>query len=155
MTIPDLIHTVLRDIRLRFYGDRTMEYCRDKQALLKAIARYGYACDSRGWDLQPEYIARDIIALLKQIQTQGGPKGYLPVYLEGAVDRHVRLRAEEIQAEAAALDGRVTRTMAGVRVGHGPVENTTATLATIYRQLNARPRRTKTRKPRDQQIEFL
>jgi hypothetical protein len=155
MTIETLIHDTLRDIRLRFYGDRTREYCRDRQALTKAIARYGFACDTRGWDLEPEYIQRDIIALLKQIQQQGGAKGYLPVYLEGAIDRHVRLRAEQIQDAAHKLDGRVARTISGVRVAPETRLNTTETLAALYKSLRKPRRKPNTPRPAQPQLDLL
>lgn len=144
MTIETLIHTVLRDIRLRFYGDRTREFCRDRNALIKGIARYGHECYARGWELQPDFIARDIVGLLKQVQVQGGPKGYLPTYLEGAVNRHVGLRAEELSEEAKLVSSQVSRTVAGIRKADVPPPGSAAVevLDKLWRQMKAgRPRK--------------
>jgi hypothetical protein len=153
MTIPSLIDRVLDNIKWSFYGDRRREFLRDRQALLKAIARYGYDCEARGWDLDAELIASELLALLAQVRERRAEIEYLPVYLEGAVDRRIRIRAEELSAEAKRMDNQVKRTLAGVRVGEPPPRSDTETLADVYRQL--RTGRPKKRVKPAQQLNLL
>ena len=137
MTTADLITNVLEEISKRFYGQsRVREFQRDLTALSRAIARYGYECHSRGWELEAVAIQEDLLALLRSMVPNQAKIEYLPIYLEGAVDRHIRLRAEELQAAAVAAESVVKRTMAGVRVGEAPAAlSTTAALAALYRDL--------------------
>lgn len=108
MTIPELISSVLNNLRNQFYGpDRVREYKRDERQLIKAIARYGHECNQRGWFFEADFILRDLLQLLLKIRTSGAEIGYLPVYLEGAVDRHIRSRAEELSAKAKTIAPRV------------------------------------------------
>lgn len=103
MTIPELINDVLRRIRtLERYHNRDREFMRDQRPLQRAIARYGYACHARGWSLDPAAIHADLVALLRQLVEQNGEIKYFPIYLEYAVDRHVRTRADELSAQAKA-----------------------------------------------------
>lgn len=105
MTVADLIFEVLTLIRNQFYADRVREFKRDERALMKAITRYGYECNRRHWQFQTQFIFKELSALLLKIRTRGAQIEYLPVYLEGAVDRHIRTRAEELSAEAKRLNG--------------------------------------------------
>jgi hypothetical protein len=100
MTIPELIERVLGAIRSQFYADRPREFLRDERALTKALCRYGHECHQRGWDFAAEDIRADLMKLLNEIKRTGAKIGYLPVYLEGAVTRHIGQRAEELSALA-------------------------------------------------------
>jgi hypothetical protein len=109
MTVTQLIANVLDKIRRDFYRDRAREYKRDERALMKTIARYGYECNQRGWYFEAQFIYQDLLKLLLAIRTAEADIQYLPVYLEGAIDRHLRQRAEEFSAQAKAIDGRCHR----------------------------------------------
>lgn len=103
MTVSELIQDMLRRIRsLDRYHGRDREFKRDERALMKAISRYGYACAERGWHFQPNEILGDLVALLRQIVNQNADIKYFPIYLEGCVDKHIRTRAEELNARAKA-----------------------------------------------------
>lgn len=115
MTIEAAINEVLGRVRQAFYARRPREWQRDRKALLKAVCRYGYECEKRGWRLTTEFITVDLVALLRQIKNQGADIGYLPIYLEGAVDRRVRMRAEEISAESKRLDRQIHRSVSGLK----------------------------------------
>jgi hypothetical protein len=143
MTLECLMDTVLRSVRCQFYGDRMREFLRDRHALSRAVARYGYECEQRGWEFDAEFIASEFRILLLQIRETTADIAYLPIYLEGAVDRRIRLRADEISAEAKRLSSQVRRTVAGVRVSSAPVPSATSTLAALYQQIRTgRPKRT-------------
>lgn len=137
--VTQLIETVLRAIQVQFYGrDRLREFMRDRPALIKAVARYGFECDHRGWAFEADAIQRDLLELLRSMLDKRAEIGYMPIYLEGAVDRHIRIRAEELREAALQADGLVKRTMAGVRVeAAAPQMNATTALATLYRDLRA------------------
>lgn len=142
MTVSDLILNVLGAIRRRWYAGREAAFHRDKQALTKSIARYGFECTARGWCFEPLFIQRDLEQLLTEIQRSKVEIVYLPVYLEGAVDRHIRLRAEELSSAAKAVSGKVSKIVRGVErvdavVERRPVE----ILAALYQDLGRRQRR--------------
>lgn len=115
MTVEQLISEVLNNIQNHFYGDRVREFKRDERALMKAVLTYGKECESRGWDFDATFIFRDIIDLLKTIRTSGADIQYLPIYLEGAIKRHIGGRAEELSAEAKKLPPKVANVVAGIR----------------------------------------
>lgn len=141
MTIPELIEAVLGSIRGQFYGDKpAREFLRDRPALMKAIARWGYVCAQRGWDFQSSFIARDLCLLLNEIKRQRVEIKYLPTYLHGAVDKRVRVRAEELQAAARLLAPKVNRSVAGIRPVVVVERSDTEVLATLYRGLSAQQR---------------
>lgn len=118
--IADLIQTLLGAIRGQFYADRTREFMRDSHALRQAIARYGAECSMRGWQFNPQFVLKDILELLNAVKRQGTESvQYLPKYLEGAIDRHVKLRAEKLHEEArdpANLCLGITRKISPVQV---------------------------------------
>jgi hypothetical protein len=122
--------------------------------LLKAIARYGYACNERGWSFEPEQIFRDLVGLLREIVEQHADVKYFPVYLEGAVDRHIRMRAEELNARAK--QARTVARLASQAVGKTQVVRVVAptaveTLDALYRQLK-KPRRRKMSSPKQEAL---
>jgi hypothetical protein len=152
MTVPELIADLLRRIRsLDQYQDRPREFRRDERALTKAIARYGYACNERGWQFQPNEILGDLVALLRQIVEQNADIGYFPVYLEGAIDKHIRVRAEELnaRAKAAKRPSAVARQIIqGTQVVRVIEPTAVELLDTIYRDLKARRKIARPARPR-------
>lgn len=151
MTVPELIEDVLRRIHsLDRYHDRPREFMRDRTALMKAISRYGYACNARGWHFQPNEILGDLVALLRQIVEQNADIGYFPIYLEASVDKHIRTRAEELNERArkakspAVVSHKIVHTTEVVRVlEKSPVE----ILDALYRDLKARKKTARATKP--------
>lgn len=150
MTVPELIQDMLRRIRsLDRYHGRDREFKRDERALMKAISRYGYACNERGWHFQPNEILGDLVALLRQIVNQNADIKYFPIYLEGCVDKHIRTRAEELnrRAKAAKATPRlVERTLADKTVVRVLEPSAVELLDKVYRDLKAR-RKIKVAKP--------
>lgn len=148
MTVPDLISETLLRVRRAFYAGRVREFKRDERALTRAIARYGYACAQRGWSFGVREIEAELAALLLRIREQRADIRYLPVYLEGAVDRHIRLRAEELSARAKRTAPHVNRVLAGVQTVTAVIEpSPVEVLALLYRDLRARRRKPAPRVP--------
>ena len=146
MTIPDLIANLLGVLRNQFYADAPREFLRDERQLTKAVARYGYECNQRGWHFEPQFIQDDLLKLLNEIKRTGADIGYLPVYLEGAVDRRVRQRAEELSAQAKAnkLPNAVKKLMRGLEVVEAVREPTHCeTLGLLWQQLAKRKQATR------------
>jgi len=120
MTVPELIANVLENVLRHFYTDlqtgtvRIHEYKRDERQLIKAIATYGHECNQRGWQFQADFIYRDLTQLLLKIRTSGAKIEYLPVYLAGAIRRHIGTRAEELNAQAKAMDNRVAQVLSTI-----------------------------------------
>jgi hypothetical protein len=141
MTVSDLITEVSRAVRNSFYTDKPVrDFVRDDRAIMRAIARYGYECDRRGWSFQVEFIHRELFSLLRSIREKDAEIKYLPVYLEGAVDRHIRMRAENLQVAARKLSNITQRAVKDIAV-LGVVEKTPVeTLALLYRDLGQRRR---------------
>jgi hypothetical protein len=110
VTIPELVTLVLGAIRTKFYAEKpARDFPRDERALTKAILTWGYACDQRGWDFTPDFILKELMAVLIEIQKRDGEIQYLPVYLAGAVKRSVGQRAEQLSAQGRKLSRKVTR----------------------------------------------
>ena len=143
MTIPELIAMVLLSIRNQFYDGSEPKwgaraFARDEKALTKAIARYGYACNERGWRFEAEAILKDLMGLLQEVKKRAADIGYLPVYLQGAVDRHVGQRAEELSARAKAQKATpklVEQAVGGVQAVVVVEKSGTEVLAEVYRDL--------------------
>lgn len=120
MTIPELIAQVLDTLRRNFYTDkqsgavRIRDFMRDERQLIKAIATYGYECNQRGWQFQADFIYQELMKLLLQIRTQEPDIDYLPVYLAGAIRRHIGQRAEELSARAKRMPDKIANVIAGV-----------------------------------------
>lgn len=116
MNTAEVIERALRGIRDQFYPEDAQgvrAFARDRNALTKAICRYGAACDARGWRFDEGRIISAILKLLPQIKAPDHQ--YLPVYLEKCIDRHVGQRAEELQAESLKYENQLRRTMAEAR----------------------------------------
>lgn len=147
MTIPELIDLVLDAVHTKFYTDRPREFLRDRTALMKSVARWGYACHQRGWDFKPQFILKEIMTVLLDIQAKGREFKYLPVYLQGAIDRSVGQRAEELQAASRVLAPKVAKLIRNTERVEAVVEKgNTETLAAVYRDLAGRQRRKRTAK---------
>lgn len=139
MTIADLIAEVTNSVRNSFYADKPVQqFKRDERAIMRAIARYGAECDRRGWNFQVEFIWRELMALLRSIREKDADIKYLPVYLEGAVDRHIRLRAEELSAAAKSLSNITRAAVKDVKVLQTVEKSPVETLALIYKDLKKR-----------------
>jgi len=109
MTVDQLISEVLTNIRNHFYMDRVREFKRDERALTRAIVRYGHECNQRGWSFDTDFIFRELMKLLLQIRTSKADIKYLPLYLDGAVQRSIGQHAEELSAAAKSLPSQVGR----------------------------------------------
>ena len=139
MKISTLITTITASIRDSWYRGLPREYKRDERALMKCIARYGYECERRGWNFNATDIQADLLTLLNQIKHSGAVIGYLPVYLEGAVDRRIRLRAEQLSASAKSIQASTTRVLSGVQPIKDLREQTDVeVLSALYRDLKSR-----------------
>lgn len=142
MNVAELITDVCRNIRNSFYADKAARiYLRDERFLMKAIARYGVECERRGWHFQVDFIFHDLLKLLTKIKTGGAEIEYLPVYLEGAVDRHIRLRAEELNAaakQAKNVENLTRKVVAGTRITTVLEPSKVETLALLYKDLKKR-----------------
>lgn len=139
MTLEQLLATVLSQVRADWYGGRDREFFRDRQALLRAIARYGYECKQRGWSPCASFIATEILQVLRSVLKYKADISYLPVYLHESIGRAVRQRAEEIQRaaqETAAIAKRVVDKTDSVEIIREPT--TVEILAPLYQSLTAR-----------------
>lgn len=154
MTVDALIAKLIAHIRSVWYRGNERGYYRDERALCQAIARYGYECHNRGWDLQPEFICRDMVMLLNQVKSSFDRSKYLPIYLEAAIDRHIRLRAEELQAEARKIAPKVQKLVASIRSVECRRITDTEILATVYRDLKRQSKRRRTG-PRSKQLSLI
>lgn len=140
MTVPELIANVLENLRRHFYTDtetgivRVREFKRDERQLIKAIATYGYECCQRGWQFEVDFIYHDMNELLLKMRTSGADIGYLPVYLAGAIRRHLGLRAEVLSAKAKLIQPRVHRILTGLKTVQMVNEPTAVEMFTeVYR----------------------
>jgi hypothetical protein len=151
MTVAELIREVLDYIRRGFYSGRVREFLRDQRALTKAIARYGYACDERGWDFSVPDLQAELHGILIRVLEHRADIRYLPVYLEGAVDRHVRCRAEELSLRARRVGVVAPEIVSRLRVQRVRDPKPVEILAAVYRDLRRRRRR-KTPEPKTGQL---
>jgi hypothetical protein len=105
VTVDALIQQVLSTVMKQFYHGRENHFWRDKHALLKCIARYGYACNERGWQIEPGFILAEIGRVLESAAKHKASIEYLPAYLDAALTRAIGQRAEEL-SEAALHAGK-------------------------------------------------
>lgn len=153
MTIPELITLILGAIRNQFYADDIRAFKRDERALTKAISRYGYECNQRGWEFETKHILHALLKLLNEIKRSEAEIHYLPTYLDGAVKRHIGQRAEELSAAAKSTPKNIARIVAATkRVEAVREPSPTEILATLYRDLKRkRPGGTRSTRVRDSQ----
>ena len=148
LKISDIIVDVLSSIRGQWYADRPREFLRDERALMKAVSRYGHECNERGWEFDARAIRVELLNLLQEIKRSGVEIGYLPVYLHGAVGRHIGQRAEELSARAKAAAPRAAKIVAGVRAAIVIEKTDVEVLAAVYADLKSRRRpRAKAKQP--------
>jgi len=141
ITIPELIAELLHAIRHQFYADRIRDFKRDERALTKAISRYGYECVQRGWHFQADQILRGLLDLLNEIKRSDADIQYLPVYLHGAVGRHIGQRAEELSAQAKTIKPRAVKIIQGALQVQAVVEPSDAEiLGAVYRDIRRHQR---------------
>lgn len=125
---------------MQFYREHST-FFRDRQAIQKAIARYGYVCANRHWFPSVQFIYEEITKVLDSTLKHKADIRYLPLYLEHAIDAAVRLRSEELALEAKKIENIFARAVPKqfvVKVEPKPVE----VLAHLYKSLN-KPRRKK------------
>ncbi len=136
MTIAELITEVLGAIRRQFYVEQpARNYLRDERALTKAIARYGYECAQRGWHFDVKFILHEIMTVLIEIKRSDAEIGYLPVYLDGAMRRHIGQRAEELSAKAKSLPALIDRAIVPLKVNNVRKETPCETLGLLFKEL--------------------
>lgn len=166
MTPAELTATVLDNLRRNFYTDansgheRTREFKRDERQLIRAIATYGHECNQRGWNFQADFIYQDLMNLLLQIRKSGADIGYMPVYLEGAIKRHLGLRADELNQRAKSMANRLSKVM--VQIGtpaSNPVRQPSAVevFSELYRGIGKiqRARKSKKKAAQERQEQLL
>lgn len=157
MSVDSLIDLVLERIYRDHYAGkaRQREWPASQQALTKAIARYGYECRGRGWEFEPDAIWAELMRILDtMVKNSLRIETWFPVYLESAIDRHIRLRAEELSAEAKREDrrgmdkagSRTAAKLAGLvvadlRIGEIRQPTTVEVLDKLYRDLSTRRRK--------------
>jgi len=147
--VSDVIDGLLHRIWVEHYApDRVREFARDRVELTRALARYGHACESRGWYFEESAIFGELGRLIESFRDKRAVIEYLPSYLRGAIDRHIGMQAERLSDEAktaaAAIERFRRRHMqqqpAMVVVEPKPVEQ----LAQLYRDLSRRSRQRRT-----------
>lgn len=117
MTVAELITNLLESIRSKFYAGKPREFMRDQRGLSWAVASWGRACAERGWEFEPGFVHKEIMAILLDIQSMDRDVEYLPVYLKGAISRRIGQRAEELSAESKRIEARVAKAMNKVQPG--------------------------------------
>lgn len=160
MTVPDLIEIVLQKVREQFYGDKpARDFARDRTALVRAVARYGFACHRNGWEFEAHQIAADLVKLLPQIKAPDHQ--WLPRYLENCIDRSIRQRAEGLQAHArknAAPAAVAARGLSKLTVAEVRQPGTVEILDALYRDQRSRAKakkKTATPAPKPTELSLL
>jgi len=146
MTIDELIDSVVGRIHKEHYVGTSRMPCfhRDRVALEKSVARYGHECHQRGWEFEPETIYGEIMRILDSMtERTDAIRIWFPLYLEASVDRHVRLRAEELSAQAKKIASIVGRTVAWVQLADVREPTAVEILATVYANHERRRRQRK------------
>lgn len=140
MTPPDLYRVLLKKISEKFYSHRAdRNWFRDQGALIKAIGRYAQVCVDRGWEPDLDEVFQDIMRLLNQLEQQeregNGSRTWFPTYLQGCIDRRVRLQAEQLNRRKEQGARHVSKIIAGVQpvaeIRRTPIEETAALAASI------------------------
>lgn len=159
MTVAELVNQVLDLIANQFecYQLRVRDFMRDRPALMKAIARAGYKCEQNGWQMDAQEIKTVLLTVLNDIKLRQDRINNLPIYLDGAIGRHLGQKAEEYSARQKARHSVraapviVRDSLDGVTLVSAIREKTaTETLSELYVQLK-RCRRKKAPAPAKQQ----
>ena len=149
MTIPELLIEVLAALRNQFYADKPVaHWFRDKTALTKAVTRYGYECEQRGWEFDVAFIRQEIMAILQSCKKHDCIT-YLPTYLSEAIGRHVREHAEELSAKAKSGRAIAERAMGKLRERPQgpPPPSDTRLLMLLHQEIKSVARARKARPP--------
>ena len=148
MTIPELINNVLDVLRNQHYAGRPpRDYVRDERFLIAAIATYGKECKDRGWLFDAPFLQRELLGLLMTFKKSGVEVTWMPIYLQGAIRRHIGQRAEELQASARNITRCATKIVAGVQPVAIIEPSDTELLARLYNDVRKlRRQRTAARK---------
>jgi hypothetical protein len=142
VTIPDLIDSVIGVIGRQFYTDCSIrEFMRDRRHLMKAISRYGHECCRRGWDFDAPFIEKELLKILNEIKRTSPDIRWFPNYLEGAVDRSIRQRAEELSARAKTIQPKIAKIIEGARPVAVIEKTDTEVLSAVYRDLKRKTKR--------------
>jgi len=154
MTIPELIANVLGAIYRQLYADRPHDFFRDKKALTGAITRYGYECHQRGWEFDVRFLLQELMKAVGACK-KAKVNGWLPLYLEGVIDQHIREHAEELSAENKSMNGLTRRALSKVprpveRDGAGLTP--TEALALLYRDIKRQSKAPKATKLRQKEL---
>lgn len=137
MNVDDLINAVTQHVYKVFYEPRHNEFFRDQQAIRRAVAHYGYECNQRGWNPDPEFIWTEILRILRSAEVRKAEIRYLPVYLDRAVTMAVGIRAEEIKAASRETKTIVARVVSSLKPVEVIRERTAVeVLAELYKSLN-------------------
>lgn len=144
MTVAELITEVLGAIQRQLYAERPKEFFRDRTALKKAIALYGFECERRDWQFDVPFILSEVMNIIQVCKRQGDIE-YLPTYLRSAIDQHLREHAEELNARAKSIRTATEKALGKVAPAQVRVPTAVETLALLYSDLR-RQARTK-RKP--------
>lgn len=153
-TVEDLIEVVMARVKVRFYHGRpAREWARDRNALMKAVMRYGYECDRRGWHFNAEALTVRLLNLLNDIERPAG-EGWFPIYLEQAVDQHVRERAEEIQAAAEKTEAKLAAVLGRLPAPTSQrPPSATQLAAAVFTELKRRQAETAERRRLDKEVQ--
>lgn len=131
--IAELVVDVLGALRSQFYCDLpARDYVRDERFLTAALATYGHECRQRGWLFDAGFLKGELLGLLQTFKRHGVEPKWMPVYLQGAIRRHIGTRAEELQAAARNVPKNVTRIVAGVQPVVVVEKSATELLALLY-----------------------
>lgn len=159
MTIPALIDHLLGRLLREHYQPKAATarladdlFMRDRQHLLKAIARYGYKCHQNGWEFDTPKLYAELSKLLDELKAtsaRGTEIRHLPVYLEAAVKRSIDYQAERFSQEAKRakmMAARVGKAVKGVTPVVVREPSGAEVLAAVYRDLAKRRKAAKPKK---------
>ena len=135
LAVADLIKLVLGAVRRDHYPDRPNEYFRDERAITKAVASYGYHCADRGWHFEPREILREIMSVLVSMRGKRETIEYLPIYLAGAIKKHIGMKSEEFALRARDLKPKIQKIVNGTQITVVVEKSGAEVLAALYRDL--------------------
>lgn len=134
-----MLEAVLTIVRSKFYADRPNDYFSQRRDLMKAILKYAYICEQRGWDFDNHELATQIISVLQKVNRKEFT--YIPAYLNEAITRHVNYRAEELNAKAKLITPRLAKIVRNTEVVQAIIpERAVETATALYKKLCAAKR---------------
>lgn len=103
MTVSELIGRILEMLETQFYCEQPVSHWgRDFPYLMAAIGTYGWECQERGWELDVDFIYRDLCGILLSFKRSGTEVKWMPNFLQHTIRQHIREHAEELQRTAQA-----------------------------------------------------